>query len=246
MYKLNNLFDSSKYVEYHDELNPKLWSKNKKLKPDVLNTINNIVDEFLNELSISNINIDIKDIRFVGSNASFNYTDLSDIDIHLLAKMNGHEELYDAYRRIFNTEYEPKIKGYPVQIYVEDYDNPSSMSNGIYSISKNKWIKEPVHEDNLEIDEYKVNELLTELEEDYSDVLNKCDKSSDNVCINLIEGYLEDLYDLRKKGLKKGEFSPENLAFKELRSKGYINKLKEVETQIKNNKMTLDNKKADN
>lgn len=245
MYKLNNLFDSSKYVEYHDELNPKLWSKNKKLKPDVLNTINNIVDEFLNELSISNINIDIKDVRFVGSNATFNYTDLSDIDIHLLVKMNDHKELYDAYRFIFNTKYDPKIKGYPVQIYIEDYENPSTMSNGIYSISKNKWIKEPIHEDNLKIDNYKVNELLTELEEDYSDILNKCDKSSDNVCINLIESYLEDLYELRQKGLKKGEFSPENLAFKELRSKGYINKLKEVEIQIKNNKMTLDNKKAD-
>ena len=70
--------------EKHDTLNPKLWS-NDKLLPEVKTKIIEIIDEF-----ISTIELDIKilDARIVGSQASFNYTEHSDLDVHLITNFS--------------------------------------------------------------------------------------------------------------------------------------------------------------
>jgi hypothetical protein len=54
---------------------------------------------------------------------------------------------------------------------------------------------------------------------------------------------LEDIYDkLRKKGVAKGEYSTENLAFKELRNKGYLDKLKDYKNELTSKRLSLEEK----
>ena len=51
---------------------------------------------------------------------------------------------------------------------------------------------------------------------------------------------LEDIYEkLRKKGITKGEYTLENLAFKELRNKGYLDKLKEYKNELISKRLSL-------
>ena len=77
----------------HENLNPKLFSKNDELLPEVKSKILSIVDEFL---EYSELDIDVADVQLVGSNASYNYSENSDLDVHIITNF----ELYDASEEI--------------------------------------------------------------------------------------------------------------------------------------------------
>lgn len=113
-------------IEKHDTLNPLLFDEDDELKPEIKETIEKIVNQFVEELKTNDVKIEVKDIILVGSNVSYNYTKDSDLDIHIIAdkeSIKGNLELYTllygAYRTIFNKNYDITIKGIPVEIYVE-------------------------------------------------------------------------------------------------------------------------------
>lgn len=242
MYKIIKFYDSVT-VEYHNSLNPKLWN-GLKLKEDVQETIEKIIDEFTKELLTNNININIEDVYFVGSNASYNYTDKSDIDIHIIAKINNNQDLYDAYRKLFNHKYSPTIKGYPVQVFIENVDDLSGISKSIYSIY-NGWIKKPIKEEvNIDLEAFK--ELLEVWENKYKILIKKLQNNDYSKNIERINNFWDMLYDFRKTGLNRsGEFDINNLVFKEIRNRGYLDELANIEIDLKNQNMTLDSKIKD-
>ena len=95
-------------IEKHNELNQKLFDDNR-LKPEVIEKINEIVDVFLESLEEDNIKIQVKDIILVGSNVSYTYTKNSDLDVHIIADIDSLEcpdnlypLLYSAYKSLFN------------------------------------------------------------------------------------------------------------------------------------------------
>ena len=155
-------------IEKHDTLNPKLWNSDNTLKKEVREAILRIVDDFVSKLKEDEIKLELKDIKLVGSNCSYNYTDKSDLDIHLVADTetlecpdNLYPLLYSAYRSIWNKNHDVTLNGVPAELFVETSDTEQMTeakqqtavkSNGIYSVLKNKWIKEPVAEDIPDID----------------------------------------------------------------------------------------------
>ena len=68
-------------MKFHDELNPKLWD-GLELKPEVKEKLNEIAEAFKEYLDIPEDAI--LDIRITGSSASYNYTEYSDLDLHLI------------------------------------------------------------------------------------------------------------------------------------------------------------------
>ena len=113
-------------IEKHDELNPKLWDESGSLKPEVREKILEIAKEFTDGLKEDGIKFDLKDIRLVGSNCSYNYTDKSDLDVHLIMDTDSLEcpddlypLLYSAYRSLFNGKLDIDFYGIPVELYVE-------------------------------------------------------------------------------------------------------------------------------
>lgn len=115
------------------------------------------------------------------------------------------------------------------------------VSNGIYSVLNNKWIKEPVEQDIPEIDEEVFEEKFTEWEDRYFELINNSELNSD-----LIDDFLEDIYELRKQGLKEeGEFSIKNLIFKECRNLGYLDNLKDLKNEIRSKELSLEWLKED-
>lgn len=169
-------------IEKHDELNPKLW-EGAELKQEVKEKINFIVNEFVKNLQEDNINIQIDDIILIGSNCSYNYTKDSDLDIHILANSDALKDcdpdivskLYSAYRTIFNKKFDIDFYGIPVEIFVETNEMPR-VSNGVYSVMQEKWIKEPVLEAIPEFDKTAFEAAFKPWETRYKELKEKADK----------------------------------------------------------------------
>ena len=216
------------------ELNPKLWG-DKKLKRDVREAIIDIVSEFMDNLIIP---VEILDVRVVGSNASYNYTEHSDLDVHIISNLElvGSpteivQALYNSERSNFNRTHNIKIKGIDVELYVEDV-NSSVTSNGIYSVIDDIWIKEPqmVKERSVKIDKKELRDLVNSVKS----VLADGDSDDIKDCINM-------LYLMRKDSIATdGEYGVGNLLFKEIRNRGLLSALKDKYNEMISDELTLE------
>lgn len=221
-------------LEKHDELNPDLW-ENDELKSEVKDKLLEIVNKFKENLSEDDIELDIKDIVIIGSNANYNYTEQSDIDLHIVADTSVYEDqkelavkLYDAYKRLFNNKYDPTIYGHEVEIYVEP-DNIRANSNGMYSLNTG-WLKFPENTAIPELDEVELQSLVS----DYEEKIQNADS------IDEIDNVINDLYILRQQSiLSDGEYGIGNQCFKEIRNLGLLKELKDKKVQLETEEMSL-------
>ena len=223
---------------YSPKLNPKLFNEDNELYPEIRDKVEEIVDKFLEYTQIDNINI--LDIRLVGSNASYNYNENSDFDIHIvvdLSKISDPKTIASLYfgevKSSFKDNYDIKIKGIEVEMYVEDL-NSSPKSNGIYSVSRNLWIKEPTPMEDPSREEWDEAERI---EDEYIERMEAA-KDSDE-----LEDIINQIYLDRKDGLDaEGETSPRNLAFKSLRNKGIIKRFKDTVKEKVSKELSLESK----
>lgn len=216
------------------ELNPKIW-EDKKLKEDVRETIIDIVSEFMDNLIIP---VEILDVRVVGSNASYNYREHSDLDVHIISNLElvGSpteivQALYNSERSNFNRTHDIKIKGIDVELYVEDV-NSAVTSNGIYSVIDDVWIKEPqiINGRSVKIDKKELQELVNSVQT----VLDNGDVGDIKDCINM-------LYLMRKDSIAtNGEYGVGNLLFKEIRNRGLLSALKDKYDEMISDELTLE------
>lgn len=229
-------------IETHDELNPALFDGDV-LKADVADALHNIVDEFVSGLKDDGVSISVKDIVLVGSNVSYNYTNESDLDVHVIVDESSIDcdenvmaLLYGAYRSLFNKDYDIKVKGVPVEIYVE-IGSTKANSNGIYSLSKG-WVRNPVKGEMPEIDLKAFEEEFDKWEGRYKAVLG----NPKTVSSQDAESLINDVYGLRKEGMasEDGEYSIGNLVFKEFRNRGYLDNLKELRNELKSKELSLE------
>lgn len=228
--------------ELHNELNPKIWEDNK-LRKEVYDKLVEIIDQFILELHQNDIPIKVIDARIVGSNASFNYTDKSDIDVHLIANfkdsscdLNVLSLLYNYFKSNFNDKYDLSIHGLPVEMYIEDM-NSSAISNGIYSIYKDEWISFPKP---IEIPDIDITDNFKPFEDKYNEIVKSPNAEK-------AEDLIDELYLLRKDSLSvDGEYGIGNLIFKEFRDKGYLDNLKKLIIDDTSKELSLEALNEDN
>ena len=246
-----DIIDIEEDIEKHNELNPILFEKNK-LKNEIKEKCLEIVDTFLEDFEENNIEFKVKDIIITGSNASYNYSKDSDIDIHIVADVSDLDDpsslyplIYDAYKSLFNKRLDIKFYDIPVEVYVETQETPL-VSNLVYSVQNDEWIKEPEAGVIPEVNQEEINKAIKPWENRYKILVKKIDieKAIDE---SEIEKYITELYKLRHQGLAEGgEYSIENLVFKEIRNKGYLDNLKELKNKIISNKLSLTESKYKN
>lgn len=220
-------------IEKHEDLNAALFNNDAKLKPEVKNKINEIVAEFLKDFDEVGVRLDVQDVILTGSNASYNYTKDSDLDIHIVADTSKiedtvdlHKVIYDAYKSSFNKKFDIELNKVPVELYVETQETPL-VSNGIYSVLNDTWVKEPTKESIPEVDQDAIDKAFKPWEKRYKALI--ADTTDDVEDESAIDKFIDALYELRGKGLSTdGEYSIENLVFKEMRNKGYLDNLKEL------------------
>lgn len=220
--------------QLHETLNPKLWKDNT-LIPEVRQKLLEIADNFEEYVEIP---MHIVDVVLVGSNASYNYTQHSDIDVHLIVNTELTEGVpediqtlvFDLKKTAFNKEFDIKIKEIPVELYVEDLHS-SVQSNGIYSIRRNKWVKEPKP---ITIEK---RDLTQELDA-WTERIHAAIMSKD---YEQITDVLDALYLMRKNSIAiEGEYGKGNEIFKTLRDKGYLSKLKDALSKCISSKLSLE------
>lgn len=219
-----------------DELNPKLFEGNK-LKPEVRDKLLEIRDEFLKGLEEEDIPIRVIDSVLVGSNVSYNYTDMSDLDLHIIADLSSFKGddrllrlLYDYYKSLFNKDYDINVKGINVEVYIEDM-NSTTISNGIYSLDKDEWVKEPRKDYCKYVD---ISKDLEPWNGRYNSVISRVGDET-------AQDLLDSLYMLRKVSLSSNdEFGVGNLIFKEFRNLGYIDRLKQIIKDDKSKELSME------
>jgi predicted nucleotidyltransferase len=96
----------------------------------------------------------VEDIIFTGSLANFNWSEFSDIDLHIVANfaqfdedlLELYQELFKVKKTIFNSDFNIKIFGYDVELYVQNATE-AHFSSGVYSVLYDDWDVKPEKED---------------------------------------------------------------------------------------------------
>ena len=218
---------------YNENLNPKFFEKNK-IKPEIRKKLLRIANDF-----IQTIDFDIpkpEDIQLTGSLANYNYTQYSDVDLHVLidfSQVDGDialvKQAFAGLRFILNTKHDIKIKGHEVEVYIQDVNEPH-VSTGLYSVSNNKWVTKPQY--NLpSLNDEDILSKVNAFKNDIDKIYELTDRYKDH------KQKLLQLHDYSKKLFRKikkqrdeglddvGEFSVGNMVFKFLRNTDYLDKL---------------------
>lgn len=224
-----------------DTLYPKFW-KNNKLNPIVARKLMEIADDVIKSLDIAE---HVEDVIITGSIASYNWHDLSDIDLHIMLDFDKIDDNFDLVKRMldqtrinWNKKHNILIDGKEVELYFQHYTEPHE-ANGIWSLEIERWLARPVNL-NPEIDiattEKKAEAMAKQIEhlfemfqeEKFKEVYEYADK----VKVKIAR--------MRQIGLSdQGIYSPENLAFKMLRNAGYLEKLSALKIEAYDRMMSL-------
>jgi hypothetical protein len=229
-------FKLSDAVTFHDHLNPALWAGHK-LKPAIKEQLLIIAKDFLEELGIEDL--DVVDVTVSGSNAAYSYTKHSDLDLHILVDMRNlnddevYKELFNAKKTLYNDSHHITINNIPVELYVQDASEPV-VSLGEYSILHDNWLRLPTKR--------RANFDQTATKEKYAKLLKLIEVALLSKDIHKVQAVLKTIKRYRQAGLDRGgEFGPENLAFKALRSQGYITKLYQLRDKLHSEILTIEN-----
>ena len=222
-------------INFHDEYNPWLFDGDK-LKPTIKRQLEIIANDFIEYMGIPDLAIE--DIIITGSNVAYTYTSHSDIDLHLLvdfAKLpesDVYRELFNAKKSLYNDTYEITIRDIPVEVYVQDTAQ-SHTSLGEYSLYKDMFTRVPTKK-RANLDEISAASKFERLEQLALEGLKSDDIEKVNSVLSIIKRY-------RQSGLdNKGEFGPENLAFKAVRSKGYFQALFDRRNKLRAEQLSLE------
>lgn len=209
-------------LQYHDELNPAIWSDNA-LRPEINNALLEIAEQFREYMNIEPDRV--VDIIFTGSNANYNWSDLSDIDLHLIVDFSGEDAAFlDDYLKVkkdlWNTEHNIRLRGYDVELYTQKVGDPL-VATGIYSVLQNRWETRPM----MVKPSYDDGAVRAKA----ADIMNDIDSLiADDRGLEAAMQIKDRIKKMRQAGLEEaGEFSVENLAFKTLRNNNYLDKLSE-------------------
>ena len=234
--------------ETHDKLNPRLFDNStKKMRKEVRDRLIEIADKFVDGLKEDGIPLKVYDYWVLGSNAAYNYTPKSDIDTHIIVNMEDVDVapevltiLYNYAKSKFNDDYDITIRGQEVELYIEDI-NTSAISNGVYSLKRDKWIKEPEPMEESSID--------VTVEDEYKEWESRFDSAVESENIEKLQSFVDDIYILRKDSLAKdGEFGLGNLIFKEMRNQDKLQQVRDRIKELESKELTLEslNEAADN
>lgn len=211
-----------------------LWNRNQQLNPEILHAALKIAQEYFEDLNLDP-NIKIKDITLTGSLASYNWSDVSDFDLHILIDFNSlkNRELVEDYlrqkSRIWNILHKILFKGYEVEIYVQDVNEPH-YSAGVYSLMNNRWLQRPIA-GKMNIDYQTVREKASKIMDEIDDAYDIFAEKDYLQAKQAGDAIMERLKRYRRAGLESGGiYSVENLVFKVLRRNDYLEKLNNIRT----------------
>ena len=245
---MSNLKTIISSFKLQDELNPKIWissktSEKEKLRSDIRERLLEISQYFIESFDIDVV---IDDIIITGSLVNYNWSQFSDVDLHIVIDFTQFPEKYrqtfkdflNLKKMIFNLKHEIKVKDFDVELYAQDSDE-AHFSLGTYSVMNDEWIKYPKKE-KVEIDTTAVKNKSKHWMEMIDSVIEESKEVELEEGLKLLKKVKDKIKTFRTSGLQKGgEYSVENLVFKVLRRNGYLEKLFEFQDSLMDKKLSL-------
>ena len=229
--RINEVLDTSRLIRVNKNLNPKIWVDGE-LKPDVRAKLEEIALAFEEFIGIE---LDVVDYTITGSNANYTWNEYSDLDLHLIIPgipTEEQKELFNAKKALWGEQHDIRIKGLPVECYVQGQDEPHH-STGVYSIADNQWLVEP-KKTKPEVDDAAVTAKKDSLVHDVQTAMLSMD-------LDNIRKIKDKITKMRRAGLERaGEWSTENLVFKLLRNQGIIDRITEKIRELEDQELSLE------
>ena len=230
--------------ELKDTLQPSIWNSEKILDQDFGDLLYDIARDFIDSLDLDWV--DIVDITFTGSLAAFNWSKFSDVDLHILIYFEDVDENQELVKEFLKSErmrwnrgHDIRIKGFEVEIYVQDASEEHHAA-GVYSIIKDQWLIVPTRED-FEVDWQTVQKKAASLMDRVDDVYRLFEGGEYEEAETAASRLKEKIRKFRQAGLDKGGiYSAENLAFKVLRRNGSLERLSSLRVMSYDKKMSMD------
>jgi len=228
-------------LQYHKQLNPKIWDVMHELKDDVKGKLLQIADAWV---AFARIPPEmVYDVIITGGNVNYNYTPNSDIDLHIVmsrSALNPDRAFVDEYlqdKKILWSMIHPDINiyGYPVELYAQDIDEQPHQGQGVYSLTQKRWIARPQKLDLEFENDYHLQKKVNF----YKNMIDKMiAHKADSDSINTLKKKLKTM---RGDSIAQGgEFAFGNLVFKELRNLGYLDKLNDYEKSMQDKALSLE------
>jgi predicted nucleotidyltransferase len=217
--------------EMKDRLCPEIFDggeSNYVMKKEVLDRLLEITDDFID---FAGVDFFIHDVILMGSLANYNWSEYSDVDLHILVDMDELNEgdnlkstaLNDIVKEFFDAK--------------KSFWNEKYTSSGVYSVLNNEWISKPSNKKET-IDTNKILEKGEYFTKKIDDLIVQYNNDTD--VSDGIKNIKDKLKKFRKSGLiRGGEYSYENLTFKLLRRNGYIEKLMNLRKDLSDKKLSL-------
>lgn len=137
-------FESKTSAPSKGRLNPALWSDDQ-LDPVVESELRELANEFMRT---ADYDFTVTDTVITGSNASYNWTDSSDIDLHVLVEFSDGElgklerSLAKQVTANWRKSHDVRVHGVPVEMYIQEAPAPVEAGIGQYSLDSG-WINRP-------------------------------------------------------------------------------------------------------
>lgn len=232
-----------------DELNPTIWENpdspsDAKMKDEIRLRLIEIADKFVEFLGYD---IFVQDITMTGSLANYNWSEFSDIDLHIMYDFNESgpekelfQDLFKLKKTLFNSTHDITVKGYEVELYVQDTNEPH-ISTGVYSVLFDEWVVEPSKEE-VELNHKIIKDKVEQWQDMIDTVIEDIEEGGEDLeqSNEKIDKLKDRLKKYRQSGLETdGEYSYENLVFKFLRRNGYIQKLFDFQNKVMDDRLSL-------
>lgn len=231
-----------------DQLNPKIWvnpdnAPKSQLRTDVRKQLNEISEEFI---KFVNVDMFVQDIIMTGSLCNYNWSEYSDVDLHIIVNFEDfneqkelYSELFKLKKTLFNSSHDITTKGYEVELYIQDA-NEAHFSSGVYSVMNDEWDTVPKKEEDVHIDKDILVQKVGQFQEVIDTVINNAEDEELEDAKKMLKKVKDKIKKYRTSGLEKdGEYSYENLTFKVLRRNGYLQKLFDFEIDLMDKRLSL-------
>ena len=224
-------------LRFTDVLNPVFWIGDS-LKPEVREALMRFAKAFAAYVDLDDRAI--ADVILLGGNAGYNYTAMSDLDVHLVVdpkyipdcNPDLLDEFYMDKKTLWELTHKVTIFGSKAEPYIERPGVTRKKSQGVYSLMRQAWIQKPEKMED-ELDE-------KELEKKVKDLKHKIDTYIKNEDPEALNSLVKKLRVSRGVSLQKyGEYGFENMVFKELRNQGYVDKIRSTVVNLKSRSLSL-------
>ena len=225
---------------YHEDLNPKFWN-GLVLRSEVRDKLLEIGYRWAEFAKIPQNAI--QDIILVGGNANYNYTEYSDLDVHLVVDKDEiadccQTDLLDDYlrdkKKLWALTHDVSIYGQPVELYAQDIRDPVPRNQGTFSITNQRWVQEP-RKQYVDFTDPLLKQKVRDMMDSIDDLIDT--QADDTDVLNKLK---DKIRRMRGSAIQRGgEFALENLVFKELRNRGYLDKLSKYIRTIEDRNLSL-------